>query len=315
LSNEEILNSLMVAIDVSNKASPAYARLSRDMIHILPKDADYRRTDKGTVIRAAFYKDFATRIESAYADDDNGSAILPKHELVAFLRKDISTRLDCAKYNDDTDIFSMGVDSLQAIQIRSNILKHLKVGSKSLGRNFAFDFPTIRTMADEILRLQHGGPVQRKHSVEDRMAAMIEKYATFEKHQPKARKAGGKHIVSEAHYLTRKQLLTFLGGDGSNRISWCACYRQPGISGICQQGILPGACCHPCRGCQQSSPFPSRTMCLPYNVTVRSVEACCTPIRLQRCTTRPGADTVRRDHKEPDPSIPLGMVSELQQKS
>jgi hypothetical protein len=101
-----------------------------------------------------------------------------------------------AVLNEDADLFSLGVDSLQAIQVRSFILKHLKVDGDKLGRNFVFDFPTLRKMTDEILRLQSGGPEKVVVSVEDRISAMIEKYSNFPQHVPVDNSADGKHVVS-----------------------------------------------------------------------------------------------------------------------
>jgi hypothetical protein len=101
-----------------------------------------------------------------------------------------------ATLNEDADLFSLGVDSLQAIQVRSFILQHLKVDGEQLGRNFVFDFPTLGKMADEIVRLQFGGPERQVVGVEEQISAMIKKYAEFPQHVPVDRPADGKHIVS-----------------------------------------------------------------------------------------------------------------------
>ena len=198
LSDREIIDSVMQAVEQSNGSCPAYARLSREMIRVLPRDTEYRRTDKGTVIRAAFYRDFASAIEAAYVDDAAGSMVLAKDELTAFLHKEFCQRVkveDTSKVTYNTDLFAMGIDSLQAIQVRSFILKNLKVDASKIARNFVFDFPTINQMADELLRIQHGAPEQKKLSVEERMAAMIDRYSSFEQHQPIANSTPGKYVV------------------------------------------------------------------------------------------------------------------------
>lgn len=198
LSDTKLVEVVSNFIEEANRSVPAYAQLSMDMIHVLPRDSVYRQTDKGTVIRAAFYKDYADRIDVAYTDQSCGFAILPRPALVDFLCCELRKKLGLPKdepIKSDMDLFAIGVDSLRAIQLRTSILKHIKVEASVIGRNFVFDFPTLDQMADEILRLQQGSPVKVKIKVEDRMAAMIEKYATFELHQPVCNTTEGRYVV------------------------------------------------------------------------------------------------------------------------
>ncbi|KAF2166908.1 hypothetical protein M409DRAFT_22960 [Zasmidium cellare ATCC 36951] len=198
MDSKAIIDSVMPAIEQMNKEIPAYSQLSRDMIKTLPPDTDYRRTDKGTVIRAAFYRDFGKQIDASYVDEKGGSLRLSKGELTTFLRNEFASRL-AAKgdidFDDNTDLFSLGVDSLQAIQIRSAILKNIDLGGKELGRNFVFDFPTLDLMANEILRRQTSQPQKTKVSVEDRMAALVEKYSDFDRHERIDREVDGDYVV------------------------------------------------------------------------------------------------------------------------
>lgn len=199
LTDEALLDALMTYVNQANQVAPSFAQLSRDMIKILPRDVEYRKTDKGTVIRAAFYRDFSEHIEAAFADGASGSLVLPKHQLLEFLRDEFTQRITLkagVSFNDSTDLFSLGIDSLQALQARSSIIKTIKVPAKDIGRNFVFDFPTLNEMANEILRLQQGAPKQNKVSVEERMGAMVERYAQFEQHQAVQNPADGAYVVS-----------------------------------------------------------------------------------------------------------------------
>ena len=199
LSDRDIVGAVMPTITEMNATSPAYAQLSQDMIKVLSRDAVYRTTDKGTVIRAAFYRDFAQEIDAMYVDEQSGSLVLPRDELITLLRDEFLKRVSAKQgtlLGEETDLFSLGVDSLQAIQVRSFILKNLKLDAKMVGRNFVFDFPTLRAMADEITRLQTGQPEQKKLTVEERMANLIEKYTDFAQHISVDRPADLKYIVS-----------------------------------------------------------------------------------------------------------------------
>ncbi|PIA92957.1 Polyketide synthase HetM [Cercospora beticola] len=196
LSDEDIINSVMPAIEEGNLSLPAYGQLSRDVVRVLPADTEYRKTDKGTVIRAAFYRDFAKQIDDMYVEEAKGSLKLERQELLALLRKEVTSRLRIeVNFEDDTDLFSLGIDSLQSIQIRSVIVKTLDLGGAELGRNFVFDFPTLEQMANELLRLQSGESQTQKISIEDQMAALVEEYSSFETHKPVQREWDGDYIV------------------------------------------------------------------------------------------------------------------------
>lgn len=199
LQDSQIVDAVMPKIEEMNAKMPAYSQLSREMVKVLPRDVDYRRTDKGTVIRAAFYRDFSAQIDAAYVDQQSGTLVMAREHLLEFLQKEVQKRVTLkhtAALDEHADLFSLGVDSLQAIQIRSFILQHLKLDGEKLGRNFVFDFPTLGKMTDEIIRLQSGGPERDLMGIEDQMSAMVEKYAKFPQHVPVDNTVVGKHIVS-----------------------------------------------------------------------------------------------------------------------
>jgi len=66
LTESEFLDLVQPTIDAANARAEAYARIDRDYIRVLRPEAieDCPRTDKGTVIRAAFYKKFEPLITS-----------------------------------------------------------------------------------------------------------------------------------------------------------------------------------------------------------------------------------------------------------
>lgn len=187
-SDQAAIEAVWPAIEEANARVPAYARLSKDMIRILPSGTEYRVTDKGTVIRAAFYKALAEQIDAIYEEAaPKGSLVLDEAGLRQYLRAELlkitnSERADFLK--DDTDLFSLGVDSLQASQIRATILRNIDTGAQKMGQNFVFDFPSIQAMATELYRMRTGAPESQRLSVERRMQAMIEKYSSFERHVP-----------------------------------------------------------------------------------------------------------------------------------
>ncbi|KAL2861787.1 hypothetical protein BJX68DRAFT_251638 [Aspergillus pseudodeflectus] len=198
-TDEQVIDSVLPAIEKCNAQSPAYAYISRDMIRVLPADTVYRKTDKGTVIRSAFYRDFAEQISQVYDQEDaSGSQILEGDELASFLRDsllDISS-IEPSALQDTTDVFSLGVDSLQSLRLRSIVLKTLSLGGQKLSQNFVFENPSIQAMAEELTRLRTGHESQKQARVEERMAALIEKYSqNFKTHVPIPREDDGEYVV------------------------------------------------------------------------------------------------------------------------
>ncbi|PWY67834.1 NRPS-like enzyme [Aspergillus eucalypticola CBS 122712] len=199
-TDDQLIEAVFPAIERCNAELPAYAYLSRDMIHVLPADAPYRKTDKGTVIRAAFYRDYQEQIDQIYdAEDASGDQVLEGAELEAFLREqllEVAPNIDPSTLGVTTDIFSLGVDSLQSIRLRTTLLRTLDIGGHKLSENFVFEHPSVQAMADELTRLRLGQAPKEQRPVEERMADLIEKYGNqFKSHVAVPREEPGEHVV------------------------------------------------------------------------------------------------------------------------
>lgn len=193
MSPDQVLEALWPTIETENNVLPAYAQISRQTIQILPFDTSYPQTDKGTVIRQAFYRAFAGNIENLYHQLDSkatGTLILSSEELKAFLRSKILNIVPPADrpndLSDDTDLFALGVDSLQSTQLREIIMRHIQLNGHSLPQNIVFENPTISKLSDQIIAIRDG-MTPEKIDVVAEMEALIEKYGTFHRHIPKPR--------------------------------------------------------------------------------------------------------------------------------
>lgn len=199
-TDDELLDAVFPDIEKCNAESPAYAYVSRDMVFVLPKDSEYRKTDKGTVIRSAFYRDFAQNISDIYdAPDETGDRVLEGEELIQFLHEallEVAPSLESPSLGPSTDVFSLGIDSLQSIRLRTSIIRTLDVGGQKLSQNFVFENPSLQAMANEITHLRLGQGAKEQVPVEERMQNLIEKYSSdFRLHVPVTREADGEHIV------------------------------------------------------------------------------------------------------------------------
>ena len=226
LSQNDIERSLVPDLTHANEQMPAYAQVILDMVKILPHDTEYPRTDKGTAIRAAFYRKFEAEIEEIYqnADVSTGTLCLSEVELKQYIRTELDKVLPQSStrvLGDATDFFSIGVDSLQAIQLRSALSKEINTNGEKLASNIVFDFPSVESLAQELYRLGTGGDLVES-SVLTQMENLIAKYSNFEAHSPVETTKEGHYLVStpvqDVHKILNRQ-------PGCNRrigIAWCA---------------------------------------------------------------------------------------------
>ena len=250
MTDEQILRLVTPVINQANEVAPGYAKLALDMVKVLPVGTPYPRTDKGTVIRAAFYKQFAAEIDAIYdaAEVSSGDLVLSEEELRQFLHAEMVQLLslkDPALLGEDTDFFALGVDSLQAIQLRAILAKRIATGGQKLGSNIAFDFPTLRTLARKLYCLRTG-ETSEAISVEEQMAGLISKYGAFDKHVPEANERDGQYVVSHPFFqrktcYARRMLISDKGCDRRYRFSRSSCRCTAHSARRRQESVLPGA--------------------------------------------------------------------------
>ncbi|KAL7940944.1 acetyl-CoA synthetase-like protein [Trichoderma barbatum] len=179
---EEILDTIWPVVELANKSADAFARISRTMIRLLPHDCAYPRTDKGSIIRQAFYKQFQQEIAETYdlADTVSGELMqLDLPELQKFMRDLLQKTLPAPRpVEDNDDFFSMGLDSLQAIQIRSEILRKLDIGGNTLGQQIVFEQPSINRLSSFLSNLRNGRDPNEEQSIEQQMESLVMRYST-----------------------------------------------------------------------------------------------------------------------------------------
>ena len=200
LSPPELKEKIGPTLTSANAQSDRYAQISPEMIMILPMGTNYRKTDKGTVIRYAFYEKFKDLIASMYQNEHGigqDGLVLDEDELCPWLRNKVLSILDIRNHeiSDHDDFFSLGMDSLQAFRLYSVIIHELNLGdeSKKLNSNVAFEHPNVEQLAKSILKLRNG-TIASDHDNVSKMKALIERFATFTKSAKKSRS-----IISTKH--------------------------------------------------------------------------------------------------------------------
>ncbi|KAK1856583.1 male sterility protein [Colletotrichum chrysophilum] len=202
LSKEEILKTLSPVIEQANARAEAFGRVSPEMIEVVDIGTEYPRTDKGTVIRAAFYKQFADLIEDVYrrfeapTDDVAGGELvtLDLPQLEDHLLDLFRSKLGFETLQKDTDFFEAGVDSLQASTARGHIQRGVNLGGKTLGQNVVFEFPNVVTLAKHVHSLRTGEAAEAEDEIEV-MRKLIAKYSDFSERKPGSITPDGETVV------------------------------------------------------------------------------------------------------------------------
>lgn len=190
LSEDDYLRLVQPALDAANAQAESYAKIDREHIRVLTADAadDCPKTDKGTVIRSAFYKKFEALIQSVYEDAEaatGGDLKLDFEQLGTWLKSLLVEILklgpaEAARVTPEADFFALGLDSLGAYRMYSRIMKTLDLGPSAadVPGNVCFEYPNLKALASYLSALRSGESYSKRSETEE-MQALIEKYGSF----------------------------------------------------------------------------------------------------------------------------------------
>ncbi|KAG6361850.1 hypothetical protein INS49_010079 [Diaporthe citri] len=197
LTRDEILQAVQPNIELANSRAEEFGRISPEMIEVLDVGTEYPRTDKGTVIRAAFYKQFARQINDTYdrfAAPQASLRALEYEELVKYLLDVFRVNLGVTNLEPTTDFFEGGIDSRQAITARAQITRELDVGGNPVGSNVIFEYPNVELLAKHLYSLRTG-VAQEADDELSAMAQLIEKYSDFPAREPGTIQPSGETVI------------------------------------------------------------------------------------------------------------------------
>ncbi|KAK0649915.1 hypothetical protein B0T16DRAFT_410881 [Cercophora newfieldiana] len=194
VNTDAFLQHVWPCIERANATYPAHAQVWRSMITLTPPDKPFVRTAKGSVMRKATYQAYEKEIDelyeshtasssSSHADSDD-TMVNRGADIRAALRDAALAVLGRAHHDnltDQTNLFTLGMDSLQVVQLSQTIEHRLgSVGGNTAGCSpktiyahssiDALSSALSRTIAPDTPR--HG----RNASREECMSAMIHKY-------------------------------------------------------------------------------------------------------------------------------------------
>lgn len=137
-------DSIWPIIQQANEKMDAHARVSsNEAIIVVPSDMKFPRSDKGSIMRKEVHRMLEAEILAVYQALDNRLsdvtvAKLDMEDLEAGLKSLVQDRLTwrvkAEQWTVDDDLFELGMDSLQAVQLRRFILSSLPDNTSSLSR-------------------------------------------------------------------------------------------------------------------------------------------------------------------------------------
>jgi acyl-coenzyme A synthetase/AMP-(fatty) acid ligase len=149
IPDDEFIEAIWPKIKDANAAAESFSQIAKDMVYVLPADVEYPRTDKNSVIRAQVYRAFAQQIEELYTrmETQRGSLRLSLPAIEQFLKRVFEDIIGSEILSVETDFFSVGVDSLRAIQMRRVIQKTLDLGGRELSSNVVYEHQNPKKLA------------------------------------------------------------------------------------------------------------------------------------------------------------------------
>ncbi|KAJ5960817.1 AMP-dependent synthetase/ligase [Penicillium vulpinum] len=198
LSDDEYLHAIWPTIQEANSQAESFSQIARNLVAILPYDARFARTDKGSMIRAQVYQEYAELIEGLYAEKEqiHGNLQLNVVETERILLLLAQQELGIPISGVDANFFSEGVDSLMAIHFRRLILQNFKFEKSQIpGPNVIFEAGCISQLARQIYALQKGEMFEDTKSDVSVMAGLVERYSVFTRHIPQPHAFSGPKSV------------------------------------------------------------------------------------------------------------------------
>lgn len=189
-------------------------------------------------------------IESYYArleqEEAQSGKDLSADEIRQLVRTTIanSLQVDSSEVKDNTDFFTLGLDSLMAISVRRTLTKEVNTSGKVLSSNIVFEHPTVDALTSFLVGLRGGVEVQQR-PVQEVMQGLIDKYSTFKQHVPKDVTVDGEYIVSILHFVYKfQQANSRKGPHWSHWVTRSPHSGNPGSKAGRQAGLLLRPSCN-----------------------------------------------------------------------
>lgn len=190
---ESLIADVWPLVEQVNKLTVSHGRILRDFIVISDPERPFARSPKGSIQRNPTIRDYKDFIDKVYNQVDEGVDmqgevtldLTSKDTLTQSLVDVLVRQIGNTKVSQDTDLFSVGVDSVQVIRLakllRSGLeLGHVAVDKNAIAPRVIYANPTPKALAERLFPMLAGEGShnnETSHEVEA-LAEMVLKYTT-----------------------------------------------------------------------------------------------------------------------------------------
>lgn len=190
LGIERFMNEMWRWVEEANAQCPAHGRVWRSMVCLAKPDKPFKRSPKGSVIRKPTYQLYEDEIKLLYSNTgltkgNSNNAEFDKSQAGDIIRKAVHSVLGTRtkSITDDTNLFELGMDSLQVMQLRQMLISSGVVCTTRM----VYENPSITLLSRAASSGQDNACMCNTVSREEKMSAMIHKYNNYAGNPPALR--------------------------------------------------------------------------------------------------------------------------------
>jgi len=188
-----LINDVWPLIEEINKVTVAHGRIIRDLVVLSDPTKPFLRAPKGSIQRSPTVRAYKDFIDKLYQQVDEGVDMQPgvaldltsKETLTQSIVDILVSKIGNAKVGPDTDLFSVGVDSLQVIRLSKMLRSGFEVAGAAIDQNAVaprviYANPTPQGLAGRLFSAVTGeetGHDEESREVEA-LAEIVLKYTT-----------------------------------------------------------------------------------------------------------------------------------------
>ncbi|KAI4841682.1 acetyl-CoA synthetase-like protein, partial [Aureobasidium sp. EXF-8846] len=193
LPDHDLIQKIWPAIEKLNSESQDHARIPKKMLVAMPVlDRPLEKSSKGTIQRSVVEARFAQDIDNSYVNMGSfnvGDVPDEKvsHVIIEMIESIVPKKI---KLEDNTDLFSYGVDSVAGMQIRYGLRQLLPQSSKQLPLNVVEDCGTVKRLTEYVVKQRHGEELTDEEDERKLMLQLVDQYSNFDNRSPSSSNNG-----------------------------------------------------------------------------------------------------------------------------
>ncbi|KAB8258604.1 hypothetical protein BDV32DRAFT_68400 [Aspergillus pseudonomiae] len=161
------IDEVWPVVERANETVPNYGRITRTMIKLSSPEKPFKTTPKGTTQRQAVNRDYKEEIDAIYASADQQlNRSLPEtislHNITQYVNETVCSLLERETIDNDEDLYSAGLDSLQTIQLatilRNAVSFQMPAGDRpQITAQHIYAHSTVTQLAQFLVKVITGG--------------------------------------------------------------------------------------------------------------------------------------------------------------